>query len=258
MSLTSTGIYCIIHKESLKCYIGQSVNIHNRFNGYLSVANNSIKRQTKLYRAFQKYGRESFDFEIIEKCSEDKLNEREIFWIAFYDSVKNGYNLTYGGEGGKKSEETKQRMSEAQKISQNSDYMKKLKSERMSGENNPMFGKEVSLETKEKISNKSKEMWRSDGFRDKHTTAMDILRSDESYRMRLSEGIKKSYENNPEYREKISKAMKGRIMTEEHKSKIGQANVRRFSNPDARKAHGEKVRIGMLEAEFKLSQLTVY
>ena len=47
-----------------------------------------------------KYGIENFSFEVIEECEKEKLNDREIYWISFYNSnnKNNGYNLTNGGE----------------------------------------------------------------------------------------------------------------------------------------------------------------
>lgn len=53
-----------------------------------------------LYRAFKKYGLQNFEFKIIEECKKEKLNEREIYWIAYFNSFHNGYNLTPGGDGG--------------------------------------------------------------------------------------------------------------------------------------------------------------
>lgn len=49
--------------------------------------------------AINKYGIENFTFEIIEECSEEQLNNRERYWIAYYDTYHNGYNRTVGGEG---------------------------------------------------------------------------------------------------------------------------------------------------------------
>jgi len=48
----------------------------------------------------KKYGIENFKFEIIEECSDEEVDTREIYWIDYYDTFKNGYNLTRGGEGG--------------------------------------------------------------------------------------------------------------------------------------------------------------
>lgn len=56
-----------------------------------------------LAKAIEKYGRDNFSKEIIEECeSKEKLNDREKYWISYYDAVNsdNFYNLTLGGDGG--------------------------------------------------------------------------------------------------------------------------------------------------------------
>ena len=50
-----------------------------------------------MYKAFRKYGVENFTFEEIEEVENDLLDEREKYWISFYDSYYNGYNSTIGG-----------------------------------------------------------------------------------------------------------------------------------------------------------------
>lgn len=54
-----------------------------------------------LNRSIKKYGKENFQKEIIELCAVENLDEREIYWIAFYNANDRsvGYNLTKGGEG---------------------------------------------------------------------------------------------------------------------------------------------------------------
>ena len=47
----------------------------------------------------EKYGLNNFALEIIEECAQDKLDEREVYWIEYYDSYHNGYNETFGGQG---------------------------------------------------------------------------------------------------------------------------------------------------------------
>ena len=90
------SIYKITNTENGKCYIGQSRDIKARWQKHLS----SYKSYPdyELYRAFKKYGISKFTFEIIEECQIEELNEREIYWIAQYDSFNNGYNMTLGGE----------------------------------------------------------------------------------------------------------------------------------------------------------------
>lgn len=96
------GIYKITNLINNKVYIGQSKNIEMRWNrhktGPFNPNNNSYN--SALYRAIRKYRLENFTFEVIEKCEEKDLNEKEIFWIRYYDShnKNKGYNLTGGGE----------------------------------------------------------------------------------------------------------------------------------------------------------------
>lgn len=94
------GIYKITNIINGKCYIGQSVNIHKRWNNHKSACYNTNAHEYNyyLYRAMRKYGIENFTFEIIEECEQILLNEREKFWISYYDTFKNGYNETEGGD----------------------------------------------------------------------------------------------------------------------------------------------------------------
>ena len=91
------GIYCIENRLNHKKYIGQSIDISRRWMQHKQ--QNMIARDTFLYNAIKKYGIESFDFYILEECNEEILNEREMFWIEYYDTFQNGYNMTIGGAG---------------------------------------------------------------------------------------------------------------------------------------------------------------
>lgn len=90
------GIYKITNTENGKCYIGQSRDIEARWQKHLSSYKSSP--DWELYRAFKKYGISKFTFEIVEECQIEELNEREVYWIAQYNSFNNGYNMTLGGE----------------------------------------------------------------------------------------------------------------------------------------------------------------
>ena len=97
----SCGIYKITNIINNKCYIGQSVQIERRWQWHKNNYNNKNERtyDNHFYRSIRKYGIENFKFEIIEECQEDELDEREMHWIAHYDSFNNGYNSTIGGAG---------------------------------------------------------------------------------------------------------------------------------------------------------------
>jgi len=88
------GIYCITHKETGKQYIGQSVDCFERFKQHTT----SKKGSGGIKGAIMLEGVCNFTFEILEECPLDKLNEREIFYIAEKSTLSPlGYNLTSGG-----------------------------------------------------------------------------------------------------------------------------------------------------------------
>lgn len=92
-------IYKITNDINDRVYIGQTIQTLQR--RWLEHCRDSKKKDTHFYRAIRLYGRERFFIEAIElNVPEDKLNEREIYWIAQYDSYKNGYNCTPGGDCG--------------------------------------------------------------------------------------------------------------------------------------------------------------
>ena len=91
-----TGIYKITDKTNGLIYIGQAMNIKRRFSEHKT--SNKGKKGTIDY-VIRTKGVNNFTFEVIEECTVLELKEREIYWIAFYDSYYHGYNLTPGGEG---------------------------------------------------------------------------------------------------------------------------------------------------------------
>lgn len=97
-----SGIYKITNIENNHAYIGQSVNIYERWKKHRSIGNNYSKENSKipLYAAMYKYGMEKFNFEILEECSSNKeeLNKKEEYYIKLYNTYYNGYNQTKGGD----------------------------------------------------------------------------------------------------------------------------------------------------------------
>ena len=103
MAVIKVGIYKITNLCNGKIYIGQSNNIYRRWKDHRcnSKNTNSADYDSVLHRAFRKYGVNNFSFDIIEECNLKDLNDREIYWIEYYDStnLSIGYNLTTGGCG---------------------------------------------------------------------------------------------------------------------------------------------------------------
>lgn len=93
-------IYKITNIVNNKAYIGQTVNtIAQRFIEHKSHYKTNLTNSNRpLYNAFSKYGLENFIIEEIEKIPNNLLNEREQYWIKYYDTYNNGYNATLGGD----------------------------------------------------------------------------------------------------------------------------------------------------------------
>lgn len=88
-------IYKITNKVNGKSYIGQTrYTIEFRWRQHLHKKDN-----TYFHNAIRKYGADNFIVEKLEECNIEDLNEKEIYYIAKYNTFKDGYNLTIGGDG---------------------------------------------------------------------------------------------------------------------------------------------------------------
>lgn len=91
------SIYIIHNSINDKKYIGQtSRTVEVRWKEHLQEAQNLDCHYT-IYNAMRKYGVENFWVEEIEKCETKDLDEREKYWIKYYNSFKKGYNSTLRG-----------------------------------------------------------------------------------------------------------------------------------------------------------------
>ena len=91
-------IYKIENQINGHIYIGQTAKtLEKRFSQHKNNYNKPYFSQLALYKAFNKYGIENFSFDQIEEVQNDLLDEREKYWIQYYNSYKNGYNMTIGG-----------------------------------------------------------------------------------------------------------------------------------------------------------------
>jgi len=149
------GIYKITNPNG-KVYIGQSTNIPYRFLLYKRI---SCKQQKKLYNSLLKHGVKNHSFEIIENCSIQLLNERERYWQDYYNVLENGLNLRLTkstDRNGYFSNETKIRMSNAQKGKKPSLETRKKFSDRMKGVESTFKGKKHSQKSIDLIIEKNK------------------------------------------------------------------------------------------------------
>ena len=231
-------IYLIRNKVNRKYYVGQTQRekgfdyryyysgegIERVYNYHKSLREHNRSYNEHLLRSIEKYGFEAFE---VIKCldyafSLEELNIKEKVYVQLYNSLKNGYNETLGGdgtEGRSHSEETKQKISEAKKGKHPSEETKQKISEANSGEKHHMYGKHHTEEVKQKMSEAKKG------------------------------------ENNPMYgkyhteevKQKISEGNKGKCLSNEAKQKISEANSGE-KNPFYGKHHTEEVKQKISEA----------
>ena len=183
------GIYKITNKDTGQAYIGLSENIEKRWYDHIHSPN---LKHSYIDRAINKYGAEKFDLEIIEKLPNDRtlLMEREEYWAAYYDTYKdeNHYNLTPGGDF-------------------NPMKVPEIAA-KFSGENNPMYGKKHTPETKEKISKANSGKKHTPEAREKMSKA-NSGENNPLYGKRGKESPRFGCKHTPETKEKISKANSG-------------------------------------------------
>jgi len=89
-------IYCYHCIPTGKKYIGQTLFETKRKAYHLCKSKDG---NTKFYRAVRKYGWDNFIYGIIDEFNKQILDEMEIFYIKNYNSFRNGYNSTLGGDG---------------------------------------------------------------------------------------------------------------------------------------------------------------
>jgi len=92
-------IYVIKNIVNDKVYVGQADNAYDRFRRHRNNHVSSDKQNLKIVNAMKELGKDNFYFVILENCSDELADEREMYYISKFDSVKNGYNKTYGGKG---------------------------------------------------------------------------------------------------------------------------------------------------------------
>ena len=185
-----SGIYKITINNKL--YVGYAKDFEKRKNNHYLMLTGGYHYNPYLQKSFIKYN--EFNFDIIEECAEDVLEEKEIFWIKELDTFEGeGYNLTAGGDGwlGRiHTEESRRKLSEAAK------------------------GKTPTAETRRKLSEAAK----GKTFSAEHRRKISEAAKGNQYSL----GAKRSAET----RRKMSEAGKGRTHSVETRRKISEGNKR--------------------------------
>lgn len=99
------GIYKITNKVNGKIYVGQSIDIEERWKQHRWKAFNcnEVGYHSAIHAAMRKYGLDNFVYEILEECDVEELDEKEKYWISILNSITpNGYNIMDGGQKSRK------------------------------------------------------------------------------------------------------------------------------------------------------------
>jgi group I intron endonuclease len=145
-----SGVYCFINQINGHIYVGSSINLASRMKNYLN--NTFLKSQQNrnipITRALLKYDQSNFTLLILEYVEVEFLTIRETFYITdimpYYNVLKQGYSSL----GYKHTEETKKLLSELANNRIHSDKTKALIARALTGENNPFYRKNHSMESK--------------------------------------------------------------------------------------------------------------
>ena len=165
-------IYAIKNKTNNKMYVGMTNNYKKRIEYHLYELRHNKHHSQKLQRAFNKYGEENFEFCVLLKVNKmEGLELKEKEFIKKYDTYKNGYNCSEGGEklpNYKQPETTRQALLKRNKGNKYGLGMKMPQSakdkisKKNSGKGNGMYGKKHTKEELQKMSAKIKEDWKKD------------------------------------------------------------------------------------------------
>ncbi len=208
-------VYIATNQVNGKVYIGQTVKTLNiRKNNHISVSNSGCS--IYFHNAIRKHGADNFKWETIRICDNiESLNVFEQYYILYYNSMDRGvgYNMTSGGLNYAVSDETKEKIRQAnlgKKLTE--EHKKKLGKSKLGNKNR--LGIKHTKESKEKMSKNSAMIMLG-----KHHTEESKKKMG-----RLGRIVSK------ETREKISAAQLGKKLSEETKNKIRESQLKYWKN----------------------------
>ena len=192
------GIYCIVHNDSQKRYVGKSVNIERRLISHkcnLTSSNYKPKHSNiHLYRSVQKYGWGAFSTYILQRFNEvdeKVISNAELFWMDHFNSCNssNGFNLRRDSSTGMVVHSTTRLKMSLRKGSLNSNY-----------------GNNWTSDQKSKMSLIAKERHKSGNY------------YGDNWRKQVSVRTSEFWKNNPD----VKKQMAKRLSLKKHKYNIEQ------------------------------------
>jgi group I intron endonuclease len=110
-----TGIYTITNTKNNRFYLGSSQNIQKRWGSHKYNLLRNQHHSRYLQSAWNKYGEDSFSFDVIKTCKVDELLQFEQIFLDFSCPHYNILKVAGSPRGNVMTEETRKKMSEAKK-----------------------------------------------------------------------------------------------------------------------------------------------
>lgn len=192
------GIYKITNLSNNKVYIGQSTKLKDRKYRHFSELRCGRHHNPHLQSSFNKFGESNFSFEIIEEHPVIELDDRERFWISFYDSTNRDYGFNMDSGGVKRRVITRESVESA--------IWKKI--------GIPAWNKGLKMS-------------------DEQTVNMKGVKRSAEFKKKMRE-LKIGVKLSEEHRKKIKLSMKGRVLSDEHKENLGFSK-RKYTDVDLKK-----------------------
>ena len=233
-----------------KYYVGQTIETMERRAGKDGKGYGIFDEtcNSKFARSIRKWGWNAFEGRVLEEVDEEDLNELEKFYIECFDSYKNGYNTTLGGEGirghnpyvnktKEEMEEIKEKLSKSQSIAAKKRWQdpKEKQKQSITAKKRWQDPKEI-----EKQSIAQRKRWEDSKEREKMSEIQRKRCEDPKEREKMSE-IQRERWKDTELREKISKARRKNWKDQEYREKQNIARRKRWESIEEReKISGEK------------------
>lgn len=224
-----SGIYKICNVLSGRFYIGSAYNIKTRFIKHKSNLKNKVHHSKKLQLDWDKFSENAFTLEVLEVVEKPNLISREQWYIDSLNPYYNVAKMAGSTVGHKHSDDTKKKMSQIKLNDENFKNHLKLLHEknkhRFSKEKNPFYGKKHTEETKKIMSEKRRLI-----------TVRRGHKMSEETKKKISEAKKlKKRHHTQEFKDALSKRVKGVKFTDDHKLKIKLSLRAYFENKKQQK-----------------------
>lgn len=244
-----SGIYKIFCKISGKSYIGRSQNMQRRIKDHKWKLRSGIHENVVMQNEFNDYGEENFEFGVIEKISENQLDDREIFWVSHFDCMTpSGFNkMKYKYKKSEIFDDEKYKKSKSQLMKEKwkDEEFREFNLKGIREQHKKQIEKygTYAFNTHE-AKEKSKETCATEYYRKKRSEIRLKELSTKEGKNRNDKILKKA-RNSPKRKENLIKFNEWQASDEEHKKKQAEHAKKGWSDPIVREKRIQSIKEGL-------------